>query len=166
MIAIDIASYNELVAEKDIATIRFEKNKEQHYTATLITNSGDMDRYELYGDQWQLDSRILKWSSQAARLGIKTGYRLERLAGRYISLNDERDKPRRLYALNESPWSVDIWMWLNNIDDKIGMVDARYGNSVFLPMSDGAFFQIALSNTGLVARPLNRSAKDAVKQWQ
>ncbi len=166
IIAFDISSYRQLTAEQDIATIRFEKLAEQHYLANVIFSGQPGKTYELFGDQWQLDSRVIKWSTAATKLGIKTGYRLDRLAGRYLSLDDERTKTRKLYALNESPVGVDTWLWLNEVDTLVSFVDARYGSGVFLPMVDQGFYQITLSSSGLVARPINNAAKEAVKLWQ
>jgi hypothetical protein len=164
-IALDIFSYKPLVAEKNIATIRFKQQSSQQYIATLITENTTRE-YELHGDQWQLDSRVIKWSNMLVRFGMDTGYRLDRLSGRYLSLDDERKKPRKLYALNESSTSVDTWMWLNQYDDLITFVDARYGSAVFLPMINNGFYQISLTNSGLIARPLNQAAKEAMILWQ
>ena len=163
--AFDIISYRQLEAEESIATISFRKINKQHYMATLVTSAGKVREYPLYGDQWQLDSRIIKWPSRLVRFGAKTGYRLERLSGRYISLEDEQSKPKKLYALNTSIAGVDIWMWLNQLSHN-GFVDARYGNATFLPMVDSGQYQISLSNTGLLARPLNEPAEQAVARWQ
>jgi hypothetical protein len=165
-IAIDISTYKQLVSEKNIATIRFKQIDQQHYIATFISNHSDSKNYELYGDQWQLDSRVIIWSSIASWLGLQTGYRLDRLAGRYLSLEDERTKPRKIYALNEASSTVDVWLFLNRFDDVINFVDARYGSGVFLPMVDDGFYQISLTTKGLAARPLNQSAKEAMALWQ
>jgi hypothetical protein len=166
LMAFDVSSYKQLTAEQAIATIRFEEVSAQRYIATFTTAKNNSKRYELYGDQWQLDSRVIKWSAFATSLGINTGYRLDRLAGRYLSLDDERNKPRKVHALNETLAGVDTWLWLNQVDDTITFVDARYGSGVFLPMSHNSLYQIALTNSGLVARPVNQSAKDAVALWQ
>jgi hypothetical protein len=44
-------------------------------------------------------------------------------------------------------------------------VDAVFGNAVYLPMADGARYQVTLGQSGLIARPLNESARDATKGW-
>ena len=35
--------------------------------------------------------------------------------------------------------------------------DALYGSAVYVPMSDGARYQVVVSQSGLVARPLNEA---------
>lgn len=165
-LAADVFSYKQLTAEQPIATIRFSQLSHQHYQASFIDSDGVKSEYELFGDQWQLDSRVIKWTNTVLGMGIKPGYRLDRIAGRYLSLDDERNKPRKVYGLNQNIAGVDVWLWLNQADDNINLIDARYGSGVFLPMVDKGHYQILLSSTGLIARPLNQEAKDAVALWQ
>lgn len=165
-ISFDIASYKQLIAEKDIATIDFKKLGQQHYLATFTHNELGTKEYELFGDQWQLDSRVFKWSPAALKLGFETGYRLDRLSGRYLSLQDERSLPRQVYAFPSNKYGIDLWLWVNALDTRIGFVDARFGSGVFLPMVDQGRYQISLTTNGLIARPLNQSAEEAVAFWQ
>ena len=163
--ALDIYSYRQLAAEKVIATISFRSLGAQQFMANFVELDGADRHFELYGDQWQLDSRIIKWHGLLNRLGLPTGYRLDRISGRYLSLSDEQTKPRSIYALQQSATSVDLWHWLRQFGGQ-SIVDARYGNSTFLPMVDGGQYQISVSTTGLLARPLNQPAKAAVEVWK
>ena len=40
-------------------------------------------QYVLYGDQWQIDARVVRWKLPALMAGVPPLYRLERLSGRY-----------------------------------------------------------------------------------
>lgn len=58
---------------------------------------------------------------------------------------------------------IDIWAiaqrrWLP-------LIDARYGSSVYLPAAEGARYEVKVSATGLVARPVNEAGRQAVAQW-
>jgi hypothetical protein len=44
-------------------------------------------------------------------------------------------------------------------------VDALYGSATYLPMVDGALYEIKVSQSGLLARPLNQAAREAVGSW-
>ena len=164
--AFDIYSYRQILLEKSIATISFEILEEQAYSATLVDAEGEERKFKLMGDQWQLDVRIVKWAGVFSKWGIKPAYRLDRLSGRYYSLEKERNGERSVYSLDQSHYGVDIWRWLQNYSPNLKWIDANYGSAAFLPMEDGALYQISLSNTGLVARPLNERAKAAVERWQ
>src|SRR5688572_6561642 len=87
--AFDLYSYQQIVEEKTVATISFEKLGPQRYNAVLVDSSGRENRYELAGDQWQLDARVIKWPNALAAVGVKPGFRLDRISGRYYSLDQE-----------------------------------------------------------------------------
>lgn len=163
--AYDVYSYKQLESEQNIATISFVSLGEQHFAANFSEYGKSQSTFELHGDQWQLDSRIIKWKGIFTRMGLKTGYRLERISGRYLLLDDERIKKRSIYPVSASINGVDVWSWLKQSKND-ALVDARYGNSTYLPMVDGGQYQISLSASGLLARPLNQPAIDAVEQWR
>jgi len=165
LMAFDIYSYRQLDSEQNIATISFTTISEQEFAASFVDSTGQQQNFTLLGDQWQLDSRIIKWKGLLSRVGMKTGYRLDRISGRYLLLDDERTKERSVFALSDNVTRVDVWNWLKDMEDN-SIVDARYGNSTFLPMVDGGQYQISVSTSGLLARPLNEPAQAAVDQWR
>lgn len=165
LIAFDVYSYRQITGEKNIATISFSTLGEQYYTADLTFIEGDTKRFDVYGDQWQIDSRIIKWKNFFNLVGLETGFRLDRLNGRYLSLEDERNKPRSVHPLSTSATPVDFWKALKFINLE-SLVDARYGSSTYLPMVGGGQYQINVTNSGLIARPLNETARQAIARWQ
>ncbi len=161
----DVSSYKQLQQEQSIATLSFDALGTQHFRVLLVDAMGNESRYELRGDQWQLDARILKWKGGLARMGLKPGYRVDRLGGRYYSLEKERNAQRTVFDLNNSAYSVDVWQWINNLEGVPGL-DAEYGSATFVPMADGALYEVRLSSTGILARPLNDRAQSAINRWQ
>ena len=166
LMAYDVFSYRQILAEKSIATLSFERLDTQHFRTVLVDSAGKELRYDLMGDQWQLDARIIKWPGILSAWGVKPGYRLDRISGRYYSLEKERNAERTVYPLSHSEFGVDVWEWLQGAGKSLPFVDAVYGSATFLPMDDGALYEVTLSNTGLVARPLNERAQAAVARWQ
>ncbi len=162
----DLTSYREVLSEKSIATLSFERIATQTYRAVLVDAAGKEQRFELKGDQWQLDARILKWPGVLASFKIKPAYRLDRLSGRYYSLEKERQSKRTVYELEQSDYGVDLWQWLQLTGLELSFVDAFLGSASFVPMEDGVLYEVALADSGLLARPLNERAKAAVKRWQ
>lgn len=163
--AFDVYSYKQILQEQVVATISFERIEDQHYFAALADKEGKEQRVELRGDQWQLDARIVKWNGYLATLGIKPAYRLERLSGRYYDIEKETSAKRTAYTVHNSLYGVDIWKVLNTNPNWIPTIDAIYGSATYLPMKDGALFEITLSNTGLVARPINAAGREAVAEF-
>ncbi len=69
-----------------------------------------------------------------------------------------------MYSLNQ-PQRIDLWDLVHRYPSWVAWMDALYGSATFLPMADGALYEIKVSQSGLVARPLNQAARDAVAGW-
>ncbi|QEY15050.1 cation/multidrug efflux pump [Cellvibrio sp. KY-GH-1] len=164
--AFDVYSYKQVLQEQVVATINFDRIEDQHFFAVLADKEGKEQRVELRGDQWQLDARIVKWEGYLATFGIKPAFRLERLSGRYYDIEKETMAARTAYTVHNSLYGLDIWRILNTHPDWVPVIDAVYGSATYLPMKDGALFEITLSNTGLLARPINAAAREAVAEFE
>ena len=161
----NFAIYHRLVFEQPVATISFRELEPMLFSAELSQPNALANEYQLRGDEWQLDARILKWYGFANVLGMDTQYRLHRLSVRYADIDQEREASRSVFEVSERP-EVDIWklsadhgQWLD------WLVDAAYGSAIYLPMTDGAEYEVTMSQSGLVARPSNDVAKRAVSRW-
>lgn len=166
LVALDFYSYKQITREENIASIRFTQLDSQRFRAALVDAGGNERRYELSGDLWQLDARIIKWNNTLAGLGMSPGYRLDRLSGRYYSLQEEKAALKTVYGLGGSKSPLDTWQWLKETGAMQSLVDASYGSATYLPMADGALYSVSLSHTGLLARPVNDRAKSAVQGWE
>ncbi|MFC6979983.1 cation/multidrug efflux pump [Microbulbifer taiwanensis] len=166
LVAADVYSYRNLAEEHSVGTLSFRKTGEQRFDAKFSDEDGLAQQFELHGDQWQLDARMLKWKGPLARWGIQPAYRLDRLSGRYLTLQDERTRERSVHALDGSNYGVDVWQSLRGLDNRLSFVDAVYGSATFLPMEDGAVYEVRISHNGLLARPLNQQATSALNEWQ
>lgn len=165
LVALDLSSYHQLQSEEPVATLSFRQGGPQAFEATLVRPDGREQAFELRGDQWQLDARIIRWQRPLTGF-IRPGYRLDRLSGRYYSLEDERRAERTLYNLDQSDWGADLWRWINRSPEWFPAVEARYGSATFVPMADNALFEVRLSGSGLTAYPLNEPARQAVSVWE
>jgi len=166
LVAMDFYSYEKLLEEKPLATLSIEKKEEQFYKINVdYIASGEQAVYELKGDLWQMDARIIRWQGVFQALGAKPGYKLDRISGRYYSLEDEHRNERSIYQLKEDTYGLDVWSWLQTNEKVFPWAEAVYGSATYLPLVDGAIYQVSLSNTGLVALPVNKVAEEAVGNW-
>ncbi|MGH8399565.1 MAG: cation/multidrug efflux pump [Gammaproteobacteria bacterium] len=161
---LDLRTYLALTAEQPVATIQFSKLGPQHFHARLSDAAGGVTETDLRGDQWQLDARVIAWKGYATVLGLHSLYRLDRLSGRYANIGQEVHDPHSAVELNSSA-GLDAWSLLHRHPGWMPWMDASYGSGVFLPMADGAEYQVTLSSTGLMARPVNVAAVQAVEHW-
>jgi hypothetical protein len=164
---LNLYTYHRFTQEIAVAEIAFRQTAPQQFNAILTPAGGESTRsLELAGDEWQLDARVLKWRGWATLLGLDPMYRLERLGGRYQDIEKERRAARTVHALGPAESGLDLWALARAWHAWLPMVDAVYGNAAYLPMTDGARYEVRLSNTGLMARPLNTAAEEAVRAWR
>jgi hypothetical protein len=164
LLATNLRTYQRLTYEQLAGELQLNRTGERQYNAVLTYPSGEHDTFALRGDEWQVDARFLKWHALANLVGFDSAYRLERISGRYTKIEDERSEPRTVYAI-QGPQRVDPWELVRRYHGYIPWVDALYGNATYLPMADGALYEIKVSQSGLLARPLNQQARDVTGSW-
>lgn len=147
-----------------IATLRFAKTASQTFQAELISPTGESQGFELHGDQWQLDARLLRPKGWATRWWRAPYYRLERLSGRYQRVEDELGRPRSAYALAPEA-RLDVGDWLERVPPNWRPLQVGYGSAAFLPMADGAEYVVYIDGRGLSASASNEPARRAVDRW-
>jgi hypothetical protein len=164
LVGANLRSYQRLSYEQPAGELQFAKVGEREFNATLAYPNGERANFALRGDEWQVDARVLKWRAFANLMGFDAAYRLERISGRYTRIEDERAQPRTVYDLNP-PGRIDPWELVHRYRSWLPWMDALYGSATFLPMVDGALYEIKVSQSGLIARPLNQAAREAVGSW-
>jgi hypothetical protein len=164
LMAANLRTYQRLSIERPAGELQFTRTGEREFNAFLTYPSGERATFALRGDEWQVDARVLKWHAFANIVGFDASYRLERISGRYTRVEDERTQPRSVYSLNP-PGAFDPWDLAHRYRSWLPWLDALYGSATFLPMADGALYEVKVSQSGLMARPLNQAARDAVGSW-
>ena len=171
LLASNLYTYQRLVYEQAIAEITFQQRAHQEFNADIqALDSNFQQTVYLKGDEWQLDTQVLTWQGVATLFGLDANYRLHRISGRYVDIDEEQQSPRSVFSLVKKQALVksekfDLWQFAHNHQNWLHWVDAAYGSAVFLPMTDGAKYSVAISRTGLIARPANDEARKAVSQW-
>jgi hypothetical protein len=161
---LDLRTYQRLTNETPAGELDLSRVAPHQYDAVLTFPNGAVAVYFLRGDEWQVDARILKWQASFDLLGFDSAFRLDRISGRYTNIEDERGQPRTVYQLRP-PDTVDLWELAHRYHRWLPWVDALYGSATFLPMADKASYEISASQTGLIARPLNEAARNAISGW-
>ncbi|MCH8277773.1 MAG: cation/multidrug efflux pump [Proteobacteria bacterium] len=164
LLAFSYYGYGRLVDEQVVGKIEFSQSAPGEFTARLMID-GEPDRLlELRGDEWQIDARVVLWKPPVTLLGLDPIYQLDRLSGRYSDIDDEMKEQRTVYALTEE-LTLDVWRVARRFPRLVPGVDAYYGTATYVPMADGARFEVTLSRDALIARPVNEAARRAVGDW-
>lgn len=153
---LSLQGYRALTREDLAATIQAEPVGPSQFRVTIHLANGQTNSYWLAGDEVYVDAHILKWKPWANLLGLHTAYELDRIAGRYHRIEDERVRPRTVYQLTTDRL-VDVFAlrlrygWLEPV------VDAEYGSAAFFPAHDRITIELRVSTTGLLFRPLTKA---------
>lgn len=165
LVAANLYTYARLTHEQEAARVSMRQLGERHYVLSVQPKGEPPRHFELRGDEWQMDARVLKWRAMGNLLGFDTLYRLERLSGRYGSVAAERAGPRTVHDLSEET-SLDLWSLVRRHHAYVPFADALYGSAVYVPMSEGAEYTVSVSASGLLVRPGNDTARKAVGGWK
>lgn len=150
-ISIAIQGYHALTLEELAATVKVQPTGEQKFIARFTLPDGSEKVFSLAGDQLYIDAHILKWKPLANIFGLHTSYELDRVAGRYASLNDETTKVRTVYSL-----SKDVPLNMFELRRRFAflnpLLDAEYGSATFINSNRREEFRVLVSTTGLLIR--------------
>ena len=156
---LNLYTYQRFTDEAPVAQLEFVALEPGRFEA-IFTATGQPPRtFLLGGDEWRLDVRMIKWSDWMTFLGEQPLFRLDRLSGRHSDPAVARTARPSLHALSEGR-GIDLWSFARRSGDWLPGIDAAYGSSVYLPMRDGARYQVTMSRTGLVARPIAARGQD------
>jgi len=164
VIAASVFHYQRLLGEEQVASLTLREVGPQRFAARLDTADGRHRTFELLGDQWQLDARLLRWKLPAQIAGAPNLYRLERLSGRYQDIQQEREAERSVHDLAADAFP-DLWTLKRQFPQWLGFVDAEFGSGTYLPMLDGARYDVSLGpRGGLVARPADEKTAEQLRE--
>lgn len=153
LLALALHGYGRLTTETPVARLHFEQTGTQAFLATIELPDGESTQYPLRGDEWQLDARVVKWKPMAVVAGFDPLYKLDRLSGRYRDIEAERTNAKSAHDL-AGGGELDLWRLAQRYPRWLPFVDTEYGSGAYLPMRDGAAFDVSLSPLGgLIARP-------------
>lgn len=178
LLALNVQTYARLTYERPVATIQLRQLASRYFEVTVIQPplaAGQAPRTAIYpvnGDDWRIEAQVLKWKPWANVLGLDTQYRLDRLSGRYENIELERTGARSVHALSGGhsgtevfgttiPWKISTWDAARRYRHYVNAVDTLYGSAAYMPMADGARYEVWITQSGLIARPANDAARNA-----
>src|SRR2546429_4401924 len=126
-IVVGLRAYQTLTLEVLAATVTTQPLGPQRFRAMILLPDKRLAMYDLAGDALYMDAHILKWHPWVNLLGLHTSYELDRVAGRYNEVSDERGKPHTAYELAR-PAGIDLFSIARR--HLLGpLVDAEYGSA-------------------------------------
>jgi hypothetical protein len=157
-VTMGIQGYRALTHEALAAHLTVRPAGPQRFAATLRFPDGRELSFDLAGDELYVDAHILKWKPVANLVGLHTAYELDRVAGRYRSIDQERNGVRTVYSLARTR-AVDLFGLRQQHAFLEPLLDAEYGSATFVPVNRPAELELRVSTTGLLVRELKPAAK-------
>jgi len=157
-IAFGIQGYHALTREEVAAQISVQPAGAQRFEATFRFPDGREAVFPLAGDEIYIDAHILKWKPLANVLGLHTAYELDRVAGRYEAIQQERSSVRTIYSLSEEK-PVDLFSLRQRYAFLAPLLDAEYGSATFVSVNRPAELELRVSTTGLLIRETGTGPK-------
>ena len=157
-ISVGTLGYRALTREDVAARIVVKPTGKQRFMATFRYPDGREASYELAGDEIYVDAPLLKWHPYANLIGLHTADELDRVAGRYHDIKDERNGARTVHALAREKW-VDLYALRRRYPFLSPVLDAEYGSATFVAVTKPTEFELRVSTTGLLIRDAKPTKK-------
>jgi hypothetical protein len=154
-IAVATQGYRALTREDLAATVVVRPTAPREFTALVTFPDGRDTMFVLRGDQVYVDAHILKWKPIANILGLHTAYELDRIGGRYLDLEHERDSARTIFSLSK-PKRMDMFSLRRRWAAFAPLLDAEYGSGTFVMAERPDSLQVLVSTSGLLIRRVGR----------
>jgi hypothetical protein len=143
-------TYRKLTGEQPAASVSIQRLGERRFRLTLSEPGAAPRELQVLGDEWQIDTRVIRWRGLPALAHFDTVYRLERLSGRDAGTTQDR-AARSAQSLAE--WEpVDLWVLLRRYGAFLPFVEASRGSAGPMPLSDGAQYAVSVSASGPLVR--------------
>ncbi len=149
---VSLKGYKNFAYNKPIFSIECSMKEEDSFVLELVPLDGDEREAKFYnvkGQQFVIEGHIIKWESFFVAVGMKPLYQVTRLTGRYISIEDEREKERSVYALGEE---TKFWRLLMKYGQKIPGIDAVNGISSFKDAEENKIFTVYIIHSAFVIK--------------
>lgn len=150
-ITLGVQGYQALTREDVAARISVRPSAPQQFSATVRYPDGRSRTFDLRGDQVYVDAHILKWKPIANIVGLHTAYELDRIAGRYHEIAQERSAPRTVYLLREER-PVELFRLRQRYAFLAPLYDAEYGSATFVQVKQPTELEVRVSTSGLLVR--------------
>jgi len=152
-LSLSTQGYRGLTSEEVALTVTTVPTGPQAFQAYVEMADGRDTTLAVRGDQVLVDARILKWRYIGNVLGLHTQYELDRLSGRYVDIDDERNLERTVHSLaSEKP--LDLYELVGRYSFLSFLVDAEYGSATYIEVERPARFEVSVSTTGLLVREI------------
>ena len=152
LLALSLVQFFRLTTDAPVARLEVRQQGDGQFQVRAA-RLASAKQYVLYGDQWQIDARVVRWKLPALMAGVPPLYRLERLSGRYGDAAREAAATRSVHSLDDWP-APDLELVEEELPELVSVRRCAVRQRRRMPLFDGARYQVFLDPRGaLFARP-------------
>ncbi|MFQ1062459.1 hypothetical protein [Bordetella trematum] len=164
LLTLSLVQFHRLTSDLPVATVQVRQQGPDQFVLTADSEGQPERTYTLYGDQWQIDAKVVRWRLPALAAGAPPLYRLERLSGRYQDVQREQRDLRSVHAMDDWP-APDIGAVKRWFPDWLPFVDVTFGSAAYMPLIDGARYEVMFDPRGaLFIRPADPATTQALRR--
>jgi hypothetical protein len=171
LLGLNVQTYNRLSYERPVAQVSLAavEGQPRQFVAT-VTELGEDGQpigapatYTLQGDQWQMDARVITWKPWANVLGLDSQYELQRIWGRDVTSGEVATaEGQRMVVEREGLDFIALAEGLGRFSP-VQPDEREFGSAVFMPMANGAEYQVRITQEGLAVDASNDFTRGLVQ---
>jgi hypothetical protein len=169
LIALNLQTYSRLTHEQLAAEVTLKQVAPNQFTATVRKGNskgelGAPQDFNVSGDKVRIEARVWKMKPWANIIGVDSFYRFERIQGRWDDPARENATPSTAYDTIRDDAGVDVFNLSLGKYNPLQM-DTTFGSGVYMPMVDGAVYDVSMTQSAFIARGKNAIATEALNTW-
>ena len=155
----NMETYSIQPADAAVADVYCEQTAAQRYRVTLTRlPDGRMQVFDVSGDEWRVEVRMLAWTERVDAFGPAPRYRLERLTTR---AQGQAGAPLSSFELAAAR-GRDVWRMARSGEPWSSLMVASSPEPGWQPLADGARFTVRLDAARVAVIPLNAAASESL----
>ncbi|MCK4422266.1 hypothetical protein KAW48_10755 [candidate division WOR-3 bacterium] len=143
-------NYEHFSYKKTVLSVVCHAKEDNWFVLEIIPEDTKEEKnqfYRLKGQQFLLEGHIVKWKDFLSFMGMKPLYQVARISGRYVDLEDEKNKKRSVYEINKTSR---FWEFMMRHGRLVPGVDAVYGTASFTYPRINDTLQLKITHSGFM----------------
>ncbi len=156
-----LKDYNVQAADASLGNVSLTGASGQQYVLKLSEGDHAPVPYTIEGDFWTVSYRILDFSVLPGTGKLPITYQVEGVSARFMTLEQElkaKNIPVIVNAMGQKIWPLMVLL------DRMGVIRARVAELEFVPVIDGALFDVHFKDDQIELVPLNEPGKAALQR--
>lgn len=167
LLGLNLQTYQRLTYERPVAqvTVAAVDPAQKLYNVTVERlDGGQTQTCPVQGDEFMLSARVQKWKPWANVVGLDSTYTFDQLSNKYFDAAEANGQDITACDVDSTVNKVADVVPRSLLDQALAMAqieDRKFGSAIYMPMRDGAVYDVLMTQDALNAEPANDVAKRA-----